>query len=188
MERNASRPSEHGKLPPEDLTLIQIGTRGKWNETPFEVTGRMRFEFEDDSYVNWWHLESGQSSFAWLAESYATFRLMKVVTLEFRIEELRKLSPGDKIRLKKEEAFILGAFATTLKCWAEGELPMAPKNKRLMWLDFSSEKDKSIDIHIFNAKENSFFKEENITFFMGEDVSLEQMNLTNRRKTDGWIG
>lgn len=163
-------------LPGDDASFIQTGTLGTWQHNKFEVTGRIQFEFNDDSYVNWWHLDSGKQSM-WLAESYGSMRIMKEEAFTASILSIEKMKPGDKIKLSEKENFTMDSFATALEWKTEGELPFKPEDKKFMWVELSTD-IAGLDIHIFDRT--------HVAAYRGEDVDAKEISLTKIRKVNGW--
>jgi hypothetical protein len=163
-------------LPGDDASVIQIGTLGTWQHHKFEVTGRIQFGFSDDSYVNWWHLDSGKQSL-WLAESYGSMRIMKEDVLTASILSVEKMKPGDKIKITEKENFTMNSFATALTWKTEGELPYKPEDKKFMWIELTSDVS-GFDIHIFDRTQ--------VKAYRGEDVDHQKISLTKIRKVNGW--
>jgi hypothetical protein len=163
-------------LPGDDASLIQTGTLGTWQHHKFEVTGRIQYIFEDESYVNWWHLDSGNQSL-WLTESYGNMRIMKEDVLTASVPAIEKMKPGDKIKITEKDHFIMNSFATAVEWKAEGELPYEPQDKKFIWIELSSG-SAGLDIHIFDRT--------HVKAYRGEDVDLQKISLTKIRKVNGW--
>jgi hypothetical protein len=178
MERDDLQKTFSNELPGEDASFIQPGTLGAWGKNKFEVTGRIQFSFEDDSYVNWWHLDSAGKSL-WLAESYGSMRIMKEDKLPVSVTTIEKMVPGDKVRMgEKEINFELESFSMALTWKTEGELPYKPEEKKFMWIELTANDRLGFDIHIFDRA--------NVKAYSGEDVDLEKISLTKIRKVNGW--
>jgi hypothetical protein len=175
-EKGNEQNSIKNTLPGDDASVIQIGTLGTWQHNKFEVTGRIQFEFNDDSYVNWWHLDSGKQSL-WLSESYGNMRIMKEDVLTASVLSLEKMKPGDKIKITEKDNFTMNSFATALEWKTEGELPFKPEDKKFMWIDLSTD-SAGLDIHIFDRT--------HVKAYRGEDVDLQKISLTKIRKVNGW--
>jgi hypothetical protein len=65
------RLGEMAQLPP-DLSPLQIGTRGEWMNLPFQLVGRIRLEYSEGSWNEWFAvLPDGLTG--WLAEAQGFF-------------------------------------------------------------------------------------------------------------------
>ncbi len=177
MENGKEKSFLAGDPPPEDVSVIRPGTRGSWEEKPFVVTGRIRYEFDDESYVNWWHVRSRVSGSGWLAEAYGTFSLLFPFELPVKISAVETLRPGDALRLPAGN-FVLQSFSPTTGWSAEGELPERPAEKNFMWIDFSGGKNTALDIHIYDRQ--------HIAAFTGNEAPASLLQLTNTRLPNGW--
>lgn len=177
IEKTNTQKTFSNQLPGDDASLIQPGTLGTWNKYQFEVTGRIRFIFADESYVNWWHLATSATSL-WLAESYGSMRIMAEKNIAVKIGTLEIMNPGDKVKLVDADNFQLNSFSMALSCETEGELPFNPGEKKFMWLDLSGENLSGLDVHIFDRKIAKVY--------LGEDVDHKKISLTKIRKVNGW--
>lgn len=168
-----------GSFPPEDLTLLQPGTKGKWKEKTFELTGRIRYVFEDESYMNWWHLESGGSSFGWLADAYTELSIFSKIDLNVGLGVIESLKSGQELHTDKGN-FTLSSYSISAGWTIQGELPDAPGDEPFIWMEFDRDAPETnlLCIQIFDR--TNFFS------FTGTELSLESAQLTNYRKADGW--
>jgi hypothetical protein len=175
---NISVPDIHSKAP-STASFIRVGTTGAWETHPFEVTGRLYFDFDDDSYVNWWHLEFKAQFSGWLAESYGTMRIMKEVPkMQLPFSALDVLKPGETLHVNGTEKYAMHSSAIVTDCCAEGELPKIREHAKFIWLELNGEAGKGLDVHIYNRSD--------FTFFRGADVTKEAIQLSKLNTVNGW--
>ncbi|HEU0054356.1 MAG TPA: DUF4178 domain-containing protein, partial [Longimicrobium sp.] len=108
--------------PPADRSPIQVGTRGRFGDAHFRVTGRIVYEYERGRW-NEWHLELADGRTAWLTDSEAQY----AVTFAAEATPLPPLSffrPGRELTVLGTEYTVRERIQAR---WVavEGELPFA---------------------------------------------------------------
>jgi hypothetical protein len=168
---------------PFDVSPIQIGTRGRFDEHGFDVIGRVRWGWTDGSW-NEWLLLFDDGSNAWLGEAMGSYMLLREQSLAgAQGEVLDKLIKGGKLPIGSEtqldgEMFIV-SDAREAKCIAaEGELPFtAPAG----WTIFS------VDFRTVSGRCASFQRDgERSDFYSGRYVTLAELQPSGLRALEGW--
>jgi len=165
------------KLPPEDWSFIQIGTRGFYSQQHFEVTGRIRLQLRNE-YKNYWSIAYNENSSAFLYESFGSLAILNGTIKDYQ-GDVRKLKAGHKIREGKN-LVLTGEFVE--KCESvsyEGEIDR--------WKDFEP------GFFIVQAgTSNGYVATFRIVdssrayFYLGTKVSLENLKLEKIREWDEW--
>ena len=108
------------ELPP-DLSPLQIGTRGEWKGRTFELLGRIRVEWAQGSW-NEWYAAFSDGVAGWVAEAQG-FYMVSFETKDRNIPQTPKeIPPGNFLRLAGRTWSITDI--KTVRCRAgEGELP-----------------------------------------------------------------
>jgi hypothetical protein len=78
---------------PEDMTPLRIGATGRYAGRPFAVTGRLRYTFQG-GYQNWWALDSGDGSPAWLVEAYGDYAVVQPSGLKTTLQAMVNTKAG----------------------------------------------------------------------------------------------
>jgi hypothetical protein len=168
---------------PFDVSPIQIGTRGRFEDHPFEVIGRIRWGWTDGSW-NEWLLLFGDGSSAWLGEAMGQFMLTWERPLDgIDAKPVRDLASGRHVPIGTEalidETTMIVADAREARCIAaEGELPFtAPPGWTIFSVDFRSGSGRCASLQRDRAGSH---------FYDGRYVSLAELAPTGLRAIEGW--
>ena len=124
LVRGASveRLGEMAALPP-DQSPLQCGSRGVWNGTAFELTGRIRVEWTGGSWTEWW-AEFADERSGWIAESQGFFTVSFPQESGKPLPAVEELAVGEMVRLAERNYTVIDVKSVT--CLAgEGALPFA---------------------------------------------------------------
>lgn len=168
---------------PFDVSPIQIGTSGRFEDHAFTVIGRVRWGWTDGSW-NEWLLLFDDGSNAWLGEAMGSYMLLRERQLEaLQSQAIRTLAEGGEVPIGTE-AQIDGEVMTVsdarqARCIAaEGELPFtAPSGWTIFSVDFRSPSGRCASLQRDGASAD---------FYDGRYVSLAELNPSNLRELDGW--
>lgn len=168
---------------PFDVSLVQIGMRGRVDDKGFEVIGRVRWAWTDGAWNEWLLLfEDGGN--AWLGEAMGQFMLLwerpfeKVRTRALRnVAEGHDAIPGTEVTLDKEKMVI--ADARDVVCVAaEGELPFtAPSGWKLYSVDLRGSQGECATLQRDSDE---------VTFYQGRYVTLAELAPRGLRAIEGW--
>jgi len=163
------------ELPP-DLSPLQLGTRGEWNGKTFELLGRIRVEWGQGSW-NEWYASFSDGIPGWVAEAQGFY----MVSFETKDKNL----PETAAEVRRGE-FLKLAGATwsisdvkTVRCRAgEGELPfVAPPG----W------ERESIDLTGADGEFGSLeFSDGEAQLFKGAYAKFNDLHFSNLRPVPGW--
>ena len=169
------------ELPP-DLSPFQMGTRGTWKGTGFELVGRVRVAWQDGSWNEWCAL-FGDGRIGWLGEAQG------LLMMSFPNE-------ADAIDPASSKHYTVGSWVeldgrrwtvTDIKkavCLAgEGELPFVAEPNRART---------SLDLEVVGGTVAAFasieFYDEGPQLFVGEYVRFGDLHFTELRAVPGWNG
>lgn len=160
----------------EDMTVLQIGTKGNIGPNSFEIIGRVKVDWEE-GFWNEWYLVQNDGLQAWIAEAMGFYNY----SYEYALAEI--LSPphlyeiGDKITLQNREYIISDIKQFTCE-GCTGELPFEIK-PGMTGISFDLKTDNECCAYLE-------YSQERYRAFIGKLVSFEDLNLTNLREIDGW--
>lgn len=162
-------------LPPPATSPIRVGTRGRYRDRPFEVTGRIAYEYERGGWSEW-HLAFGDGSSGWLSDAQAEY------AVTFLAPDPGPLPRPDEIQ--RGQGFTWGgteyrASAVTRARYTgvEGELPFEYWDKETVpFVDLRSETEgrfATLD-----------FSEPSPLLYLGEFVAWDDLRLTELREAE----
>jgi hypothetical protein len=168
---------------PFDVSPIQLGTSGRFEDRPFEIVGRIRWGWTDGSW-NEWLLLFGDGSSAWLGEAMGQFMLQRERPLDTvtarAVQDLalgKQVPVGRRAEVDGESLFV--ADAREARCLAaEGELPFsAPEGWTVYSVDFRSTTGACATLQRDG---------EEASFYTGRYVTLDELEPRNLRRIEGW--
>jgi hypothetical protein len=160
---------------PNDLSSLQIGTKGFWNGRGFVLLGRMRLHYGDGSW-NEWYAHFGNETYGWIAEvmGYYTISFPQTVSLNGIDEH----SPAGKMVSIQGASWRIMDVKEARCMSVEGELPMvAPPGWSRMGMDLTGPGGQFGTIEIVNGER---------AFYSGEFAQFGELNFTDLRKVPGW--
>ena len=168
---------------PFDMSPIQLGTRGSFEERRFDVIGRVRWAYDQGSW-NEWLLLFGNGETGWLGDSMGQFMMLfERPVADLRSPEAKRLieggeaAPGTEFQADGEKLVVGDARQVTcIAC--EGELPYRmPQGWRAYSVDLRSRSGRCASIQR-DADGTSFYD--------GRYVTLAELSPTDLRRFDGW--
>jgi hypothetical protein len=163
VTRSGKPAGDSVEFPSEDLCRLKTGATGSYYGKSLVITGRLRFIFDDNGYVNLWHTEIGGVGRHWIAESYNTYALVKEDEPGYPLSHLLLLKPGQKFTAKSIH-YYLNSSETKTGLEGEGELPEAAPHEKMMYVIGTSPDKKVVHFRILNKKEYHAYHGENINF------------------------
>ena len=160
---------------PEDMSLIQIGSSGKYQGSNFQIVGRLRVGWSDGFWNEWYALfDDGREG--WLAEAQGNFMMSFRVDTPVDPMPVAKIHPGSKMKIGNE-VLTVNDIKECVCVGSEGELPLlAAKGRDSTSIDLQSgEKFGTIE-----------YTEEGVRAFLGSYVELDAMKMMNLRELHGW--
>jgi hypothetical protein len=168
---------------PFDVSPVRIGMRGRTEDQPFEVIGRVRWAWTDGAW-NEWLLLFGDGSHAWLGDAMGQFMLLRersfsqIQTRTLKdIAKGKEAMPGTEITLDARKLTIVDA-RDVICIAAEGELPFTPTTGWKLY---------SVDLR--GAKgECATLQRDALatTFYQGQYVTLADLAPSGLRAFEGW--
>lgn len=167
---------------PFDVSPIQLGTTGSFDQVRFTVVGRVRWGWSDGSW-NEWLLDCSDGTVRWLGEAMGSFMLTQEHPELLDRPELRgfaqgaALGPGVTLAIGSEE-FAASDIKTAQCLGSEGDLPRpTPVGASLLNVDFRGTAGGVLSLQR---------DDEGASAWLGSALDLAQLNPRNLRALDGW--
>ncbi|MBU6153352.1 MAG: DUF4178 domain-containing protein [Bdellovibrionales bacterium] len=162
---------------PADMSPLQIGTRGKFENSAFEIVGRLKVRWEGGSWNEWYVLFENAKE-GWLAEAQGSFMMSFSESNLSGVPRRETLEAGQTLKLLKNLEFHVDDIKEATCAGSEGELPMkCPKGRVSTSVDLSREGGEFACID---------YSEDGVRLFTGKYVDLDELKLTGLREIDGW--
>ncbi|TPG47196.1 DUF4178 domain-containing protein [Sphingomonas glacialis] len=168
---------------PADVSPLQIGTRGMWTETPFELIGRVRWRWADGGWNEWLMLFADGST-GWLGEAMGRYMALRALDhAAGRTGVVRALRDDSPIALGMDATIDRVRYIVTdikqATCVAsEGELPFSAPAGLAM---------KSLDLQASDGRCASVQKDRGqVSVYVGAFVDLAGLRATNMRAFEDW--
>ncbi|MET0399575.1 MAG: DUF4178 domain-containing protein [Longimicrobiaceae bacterium] len=159
-------------LPPPVTSPVQLGTRGRYRDRPFEVTGRIAYEYERGGWSEW-HLAFGDGRTGWLSDAQAEYAVSFLDPEPGQLPPADEVRPGQRIRLQGTD-FVASTLTRARYVGVEGELPFEYWDK---------EQVPFVDL---KAADGSFatldYSEPAPLLYVGEYVAFADLALTELRE------
>lgn len=166
---------------PEDVSPLQLGTRGRLGERAFELVGRVRWRWSDGAWNEWLALYS-DGGHGWLGEAMGRFMLLDEVQAP-RTKVVQRIAGGREVVVGQEAtiagvAYRVSDIKQAVCVASEGELP-----SRVV----SGTTVTSVDLMTTDVRCASVQREGQETHvYAGRYVSLADIAASNLRAFDGW--
>jgi hypothetical protein len=173
---------------PETLTALQLGVTGRFDDQPFELIGRIGWEWRDDAGLiggRWseWLALFADGSQGWLAEAMGRLAMLRAIEplpadpVSAALAAGDAFPPGDDVSLAGTVYRITDARAATAT-GSDGELSFAaPAGETLFNIDLAS-----ADGRIASLQRHG----DTITAWAGRGVTLRELAPKKLRRLDGW--
>ena len=159
-----------------DMSMIQIGTRGKLGNNYFEVIGKQRMQWEHGAWNEWYvYFDDGRDG--WLAEAQGFTMISFMVEDGTALPPLESLEAGQELTFGRLQ-YVIEDIKTATALGGSGELPAEThKGKTSTSVDLSGPDNKfgSLD-----------FSGDQPKLFLGSYVDFEDFKFENLKELDGW--
>lgn len=158
----------------EDLSPLQIGSGGTYNNVNFTVIGRVKVLWDDGSW-NEWYLFFDDGRFGWLAEAQGFWAVSFALPNGPIPQE--GIEVGALFMIHDKRFIVDDKRAATCQA-SEGELPFqATPNKKTVRMDLTGPAGSFASINYDDAKPE---------LYIGQYVEFDELNFTNLRELPGW--
>lgn len=162
-------------LPP-DISPIQIGTEGVYQNTAFQVIGRIIYSHDIGAW-NEWHLMFANGSSGWLSDAQAEYAISFLSQPENPLPASNEVYRGYEYQ---QQGVRLTATALTEAHYegVQGELPFQYWDKDKCWF---------ADLRSHDGRFGTIdYTESPPILFLGEFVEFESLKLMNLKEFEGW--
>lgn len=161
---------------PQDMSPIQIGTSGTFENSRFEVVGRQRVGWENGAWNEWYvHFDNGKDG--WLADAQGFYMVSFQIMETSNLPELSALSVSSSVKIQGI-SYSVDDIREVSCVGSQGELPVKSLQGR---------KTTSVDLVAENERfANIDFSSEGKRLFVGKYVDFENLKFMNLREIDGW--
>jgi hypothetical protein len=168
---------------PFDVSPVRIGMRGRDDDRPFDVIGRVRWAWTDGAW-NEWLLLFSDGSHGWLGDAMGQFMLTyehpfaRISTRTLKdIAKGAEAIPGTEVTLDARKLTIVDA-RDVICIAAEGELPFTPTPGWKLY---------SVDLRGAQGECANLQRDTlGTTFYQGRYVTLAELAPTGLRPFEGW--
>lgn len=166
----------YGKMAelPADMSPFQLGTSGKFESRAFTLVGRLRLQWSDGFWNEWFALFD-EGTPGWIAEAQGLYA--------FSFEKPQKAPHRNEIALGKIFVLSGGSYEVDdikdAKCvGSEGELPFrSPKGRTSLSVDLTGKNQTFACID---------YAEDGTRCYEGRYVEFEDLHFSGLRELDGW--
>lgn len=161
-----------------DISPLQIGTTGHFENRKFELIGRMRVAYSD-GYWNEWYALFDRDESGWLAEAQGFYGFcFPFEDKQGNVRPQDAMKPGEFVDLGPIGMFQVEDVRDVQCIYSEGELPMAAAQGRT---------SVSVDLTAQNNQMATIEYASNETrIFTGKYQDFDEFKFQNLREIDGW--
>ena len=153
---------------------IQLGTRGRFDDDAFIVTGRIVYEYEHGSW-NEWHLAFDDNSSGWLSDAQAEYAVSRLAKNLGALPSADRLAVGQRFTWG-DVAFQITSLTKARYRGVDGELPFEYWDKsEVLFADLRSGDDHFATID---------YSETPPLLFLGASVRFDELALKDLRPAE----
>jgi hypothetical protein len=162
-------------LPP-DVSPLQMGTEGVYNNKAFSLAGRILYQYEQGGW-NEWHIVFQDGTSGWLSDAQATYAISFHIDPKVNLPAAGELIPGQRFQFDGRPLQVT-ILTKAHYAGVEGELPFEYWDKTDVWFaDLRSHDGSFATID---------YSEDPPLVFLGRQVEFDQLRLKNLRELEGW--
>lgn len=160
----------------DDLTPLQLGTTGTYEQKRFEIIGRLRVSYENGAW-NEWIAMFNDGTTGWLAEAQG-FYAMCFPHFDVDAPKRDFVKAGKTVDLGTKGLFEVDDVREVDCAYSEGELPVnAMQGRRSLSVDLSNGELGMGTIE---------YAKDAIRIYVGTYVDFDNFKFQNLRQIDGW--
>ncbi len=159
----------------EDLSVLQVGTKGTYLQQNFEIIGQLKVQWQD-GFWNEWYVQEESGVQAWIAEALGFFNYTHEIILA-DTTFLQNIQIGQSLSFNNI-SYVASDIKSYIVEGVVGELPfeIQPGLKGVS-IDFRGTDSTCAYLDINQNK---------YRVYAGKNVDIDELNLTNMRVIDGW--
>ena len=158
---------------PDDVSPLQLGSRGKYRDAAFEVIGRLKVAWSDGYWNEWFLLfENGKNG--WLAEAMGFFIMSAEIKATDRVPGLADIAVGRSYELAPSSRFFVDDIKEAVCIGSEGELPFKGlQGRKTVSVDLSNYGGEFVNIE--------YSGQDDIRLYVGRYVEFGELAFSNLR-------
>jgi uncharacterized protein DUF4178 len=161
---------------PASSSPIQLGTAGSYRRRPFEVVGRILYEYDAGTW-NEWHIAFDAASSGWLSDAQAEYAVTFPAPAALVRPPRDQVEPGRRFTWQ-DKNYEVTTLTTARYRGVEGDLPFTTWDREeAVFADLKSGDASCATLD---------YSEEPPLLFLGEYMAYGDLGLTNVRRFDGW--
>lgn len=162
----------------DEITPLQVGTFGRFDNEKFEVIGRLKVGYQD-GFWNEWLAYFGGDKTGWLAEAQGFYAMCFPVEPSVQLPDVGTMKPGLAVSLN-DVVFEVDDIEDAWCVFSEGELPVAAvKGRAAISVDLSTLDGGMATIEYAKGSDE-------LRAFVGRYQEFDEFHFTNLRHLDGW--
>lgn len=163
---------------PPSMSRIQIGTEGSYQGKPFEVVGRIVYEYERGKWSEW-HIRLGDGTSAWLSDAQGEYEITKQVEHPGALPPAGSCRPGQTLPIAGAD-YSVSVVTHALYYAVEGELPFEYWDKlRVEFVDLRGRGGEFATID---------YSDPEPVLYTGASVTFDDLHLENLRQDAPGLG
>lgn len=161
---------------PQDMSPLQIGTQGTFENSRFEIVGRQRVTWEAGSWNEWFlHFDNGKDG--WLADAQGFYMMSFQVHEPIELPDVATLQVAQTLRIQGR-TYRVDDIRLVQCQGSQGELPVrGVQGRQSTSVDLVGESEQFGNID-YAISENRVF--------LGKYVDFDDFKFMNLREFDGW--
>jgi hypothetical protein len=161
---------------PIDISPIQIGTEGMFNNKAFQVIGRIVYRYDLGTW-NEWHLMFTDGSSGWLSDAQAEYAVSFANSFTDAPPDAGGLQRG-MMMVQHNVPLYLTVISHALYETTEGELPFTSYDKeKCYFADFRTNDGRFATVD---------YSENPPLLFLGQFAEFSSLQLKNLKEFEGW--
>ncbi|MBC7693131.1 MAG: DUF4178 domain-containing protein [Methylotenera sp.] len=174
----------------EDMSPLQVGTRGVFERGSFEIIGRLKIGWPqgtlDGGTWNEWFLQLDDGRQGWLGEAQGFYMISFPEEDRRGVPAVSELVPGKNVLLLGGKTFVVDDIKQAQCIGSEGELPFrAPQGRKNVSVDLSAAPGSNL-----SGTQNAFasldYSSDGVKLYVGKYLEFDDFKFTGLRELDGW--
>lgn len=164
----------------EDMSVIQLGSRGKYANVSFSVMGRVQLKW-DGGFWNEWFIAFEDGKSGWLAEAQGSLMISFLDQRFKKFPRRESIVIGDHFQMSDLQSYFVKDIRTATVCSILGELPFVQKiGQTKMTYDLSSEEG-GFATFDYDAKDML-----EPACYLGRWQTIQSLHLVSLREFEEW--
>lgn len=167
-------------VPPNDWSIVQIGSTGTFSKKNFEVIGLVRMQLRKE-YKNYWCLwYPSEMKYGWMVESLGFYAVCADTFIEMdNADTIKKIRATASIQVSPQSAVIIDEVDFCEELSFRGEVPTWSYDDRFLVAHGKKGHTIASFLHFSRHKDR-------VKFLVGEWITFESLQLKNINTSHVW--